>query len=77
MSDTGDGRSQLIEALGRTDPGDHLCLIYETRVLYLSGYTADAIGRHGVLEADVALLWKPFTPDNLAAKVREVLHRSH
>jgi DNA-binding response OmpR family regulator len=42
-------------------------------VLYMSGYTDDAIVRLGVLEAGTAFLSKPFTPDALGAKVREVL----
>jgi two-component system, cell cycle sensor histidine kinase and response regulator CckA len=47
----------------------------DMRVLYMSGYTGDAIVRHGVLDASMLLLGKPFTPIALIAKVREVLDR--
>lgn len=45
----------------------------EMKVLYVSGYTADLIADHGVLESDVALLEKPFTREELVNKVRQVL----
>ena len=45
------------------------------KVIFMSGYPADMIARRGVLEQDVAYLPKPFNPDSLATKVREVLSR--
>jgi two-component system, cell cycle sensor histidine kinase and response regulator CckA len=56
---------ELADLLLRTRP--------ETKVLYVSGYTDDAMLRHGVLGADVEFLQKPFTPESLAQKVRSVL----
>jgi two-component system, cell cycle sensor histidine kinase and response regulator CckA len=45
----------------------------ELPVLYISGYTDMAIVRDGLLSQDVAFLQKPFTPDDLLRKVRQVL----
>ncbi|MGH9529120.1 MAG: ATP-binding protein [Terriglobales bacterium] len=45
----------------------------ETRVLYMSGYTENAIGHNGTLDAGITLLQKPFTLPDLKAKVRELL----
>jgi FixJ family two-component response regulator len=45
----------------------------ETMVLYMSGYTDDAIVRHGILASSMAFLQKPFAPNALEQKVREVL----
>ena len=42
-------------------------------VLYLSGYTEDAVVTRGVIGPSIAFLQKPFTLQNLAKKVREVL----
>jgi two-component system cell cycle sensor histidine kinase/response regulator CckA len=45
----------------------------DMRILYMSGYTDDAILHLGVLNAGVPLLEKPFTPGALVAKIRDVL----
>jgi two-component system cell cycle sensor histidine kinase/response regulator CckA len=45
----------------------------DTKVLYLSGYTEDAIVSEGTIESGTAFLQKPFTLQNLSRKVREVL----
>jgi signal transduction histidine kinase/ActR/RegA family two-component response regulator len=47
----------------------------DMKVIFVSGYTGNVILRHGVLEAEVDFLEKPFTAERLAAKVREVLER--
>jgi PAS domain S-box-containing protein len=47
----------------------------EIQVLYMSGYTNEAIVRHGVLEPDTVFIQKPFTPAALGSKVRETLDR--
>jgi two-component system, cell cycle sensor histidine kinase and response regulator CckA len=64
----GKSGAELVDRLTVDRPG--------IRVLYMSGYTDDAILRHGVLEADVNFIQKPFAPDELTRKVREVLDRA-
>jgi PAS domain S-box-containing protein len=45
----------------------------ETRVIYMSGYTDNAIVRHGILRRDINFIEKPFSPESLGKKVRQVL----
>jgi PAS domain S-box-containing protein len=60
----GMGGCAMAAELGRTRPG--------IRVLYISGYTGQAVG-HGVLPAGSHFLAKPFSRDSLSRKIREVL----
>lgn len=57
--------SQLVERVLEARPG--------IRVLFMSGYTDDEVMRRGVIDGQTAFLQKPFTPDLLAHRVREVL----
>jgi two-component system, cell cycle sensor histidine kinase and response regulator CckA len=56
---------ELAEQLAVERPG--------MRVFYMSGFTDDAIVRHGLLEEDIAFIHKPFTPESLATKIMELL----
>lgn len=59
------GGRELVENLAKLRP--------ETAVIYMSGYTDDAIVRHGLMDEGLAFIQKPFTADALARKVRSVL----
>jgi len=48
----------------------------ELKILFTSGYTDDAVVRHGVIEVGTNFIQKPFTPDALGKKVRELLSAS-
>ncbi len=61
------GGQELAERVKSLDP--------KTRVIYMSGYTDSTIAHHGVLAEGIDFLQKPFTPGDLARKVREVLDR--
>jgi CheY-like chemotaxis protein len=58
---------------GREVAGGVLELHPELKVLFLSGYTDDAVVRHGILHETVNFLEKPFSPASLAVKIREIL----
>lgn len=45
----------------------------DIKVLFMSGYTTKDLISHGMLDPDVDFLQKPFTPDGLALKVRQIL----
>jgi len=62
------GGKVMAESLKATDPG--------LKILFTSGYTDDAIAHHGVLDAEIEFLSKPYTPVTLARKVRELLDKS-
>jgi FixJ family two-component response regulator len=59
---------------------DLVKVIHATRprvkVLYMSGYTNDAIGKQGVIEPGMHFLQKPFTSEALLGSVRKALDRS-
>jgi len=62
------GGRKLVDSLSAIRPG--------VKVLYMSGYTDNAIVHHGVLDPGVNYIQKPFMPEVLLAKLREVLDAS-
>ncbi len=89
VAENGDQALELLRAFGRVDlvvtdvmmPGMNgrqlrdalLADQPDLRVLFISGYTGDAISDRGLIDSSMAFLQKPFTVDSLRRKVREVL----
>jgi PAS domain S-box-containing protein len=66
----------VMPKMGGREAADLLQPFYpQIKVIYMSGYTDNAIVRHGVLKPGLNFLEKPFTPEGLARKVREVLDK--
>jgi two-component system, cell cycle sensor histidine kinase and response regulator CckA len=63
----------MVGMSGRELAEELLTLRPNTKVLYMSGYTDDAILRHGVYQHSAAFLSKPFSTSALIRKIREVL----
>ena len=64
----------VMPEMGGRDLSEHLrALRPGLRVLFSSGYTDSAVVHHGVIDADVAFLPKPYTAVTLTEKIREVL----
>jgi DNA-binding NtrC family response regulator len=45
----------------------------DVKAVFMSGYTADIVNRQGILETDMEFIVKPFPPNALLRKVREIL----
>jgi response regulator RpfG family c-di-GMP phosphodiesterase len=58
---------------GRELSAEILSIRESLKVLFISGYTANVIAQHGVLDEGVHFIHKPFTMNDLAQKVRETL----
>jgi FixJ family two-component response regulator len=64
----------VMPRMGGKEAAERLQPFYpRMKVIYMSGYTDNAIVEHGVLAPGLNFLEKPFTPGSLARKVREVL----
>ena len=64
------------EMTGKDLAGKVLAIRPGVKCLFMSGYTANVIAHHGVLEKDIAFISKPFSSRDLGIKIREALDRS-
>jgi len=65
------------EMNGRELAGRLKAVCPDLKCLYMSGYTADVIAHHGVLDEQVIFIQKPFSTRDLALKLRETLDGRH
>jgi CheY-like chemotaxis protein len=64
----------IMPGMNGRDLADRIQAIHRgVKRLYMSGYTANVIAHHGVLDAGVSFIQKPFAGKDLAAKIREAL----
>src|SRR5687768_6035349 len=64
----------VMPKLSGKDVADQMKAVHpETKVLYMSGYTDEAIVHHGIVDSHIAFLQKPFSERALTRKIREVL----
>ncbi len=80
IAETHTGRIHLLmtdvvmpEMNGRDLARSLFSLYPDLKVLFMSGYTANVIAHHGILDADISFIQKPFSMQDLAARVRETL----
>ena len=66
----------VMPEMSATELAERLLQLHpEAKVMFMSGYTDDAVVRHGVFDTGTPFLQKPFTPSGLARKVREILDK--
>ena len=68
------GLDVVLPDISGRELAEHMApLMRETKILYVSGYTENVIAKRGILLPGIAFLPKPFLPEELLGKIREVL----